>query len=329
MSNIGMMDGAFFVGRKELVDWVNTTLQLNIGKIEDTAQGAIACQMLDIMYPNTVPMHKVNWSANKDFEYVANYKVLQTCFTKLKIDKFVDVDRLIKGKYQDNLEFMQWFKRFFEMSVTDIGDYDAFGQRSKGKGGAAFGMGAKTVSRAARPTEVKKVSAPVKKPVASSTASKENTAPTRAAVKTAAGKTSAAVKSVSKPAAQGAADSTANDAEVTSLKASNEALNKQCAEMKIEMDGLITERDFYFDKLRDVEMMLQEMEDAGKGTDLSAAIFKILYATADGFESEQKEETTPETVAEAVLPVEESEPVAEPAVEPVAESLTEVVEESY
>lgn len=97
-------------------------------------------------------MHKVNWLANKDFEYVANYKILQTCFTKLKIDKVrltllrceklmdgaclqhVDVDRLIKGRYQDNLEFMQWFKRFFEVTCQDIGDYDVIGQRSKGKG---------------------------------------------------------------------------------------------------------------------------------------------------------------------------------------------------
>jgi RP/EB family microtubule-associated protein len=60
MSAIGMMDGAFFVGRKEVVDWINQTLNLNINKIEDTASGAIACQLLDIMHPNQVPMHKVS-----------------------------------------------------------------------------------------------------------------------------------------------------------------------------------------------------------------------------------------------------------------------------
>ena len=79
-------------------------------------------------------MHKVNWSANKDFEYVANYKILQTAFQKNGIDKFVDVDRLISGRYMDNLEFMQWFKRFFEMHVSDFSSYDAVGQRNKGRG---------------------------------------------------------------------------------------------------------------------------------------------------------------------------------------------------
>lgn len=158
------MDGAFFVGRKEIVDWINNTLVININRIEDTASGCIACQLLDIMHPGVLSMSKVNWAANKDFEYVGmcpcywwntylisrfkmmnglivfhvwppgNYKLLQTAFTKLSIDKYVDVDRLITGRYMDNLEFMQWFKRFFEMSVTDKGNYDCIAQRNKGRG---------------------------------------------------------------------------------------------------------------------------------------------------------------------------------------------------
>ena len=128
MSHIGMMDGAFFVGRKEIVEWINETCELSITKIEDTAFGGIACMLLDIMYPGQVPMHKVDWSAKQSFEYVANYKVLQTCFVKLGIEKNIDVDRLIKGRYQDNLEFMQWFKRFFEMHVQGKGDYDCTAQ---------------------------------------------------------------------------------------------------------------------------------------------------------------------------------------------------------
>jgi hypothetical protein len=67
-------------------------------------------------------MNKLNWSATQDFEYVSNYKILQACFTKLNIDRFIDVDRLISGKYMDNLEFMQWFKRYYELNCVDKGN---------------------------------------------------------------------------------------------------------------------------------------------------------------------------------------------------------------
>ena len=72
-----------------------------------------------MIYPGQVPMSKINWGAKQSFEFVANYKVLQTCFTKLHIDKFIDVDRLISGKYMDNLEFMQWFKRYYELTLSE------------------------------------------------------------------------------------------------------------------------------------------------------------------------------------------------------------------
>jgi hypothetical protein len=34
-----------------------------------------------------VPMHKLNWGARADYEYIGNYKVLQGCFDKLGIDR--------------------------------------------------------------------------------------------------------------------------------------------------------------------------------------------------------------------------------------------------
>jgi RP/EB family microtubule-associated protein len=34
-SNIGMMDSAYFVGRNEILTWINNRLQLNLSRIEE------------------------------------------------------------------------------------------------------------------------------------------------------------------------------------------------------------------------------------------------------------------------------------------------------
>lgn len=132
---IGMMDGAYFTGRKEILEWINETLAVGLTKIEATASGAIGCALIDAYFPNVLPMAKVNWEAKSDYEFMNNYKLLQAAFTKLNIGKTPDIEKLSRGKYQDNLEFMQWFKGFCSTQSIAEG-YDAVAARSKGKGAA-------------------------------------------------------------------------------------------------------------------------------------------------------------------------------------------------
>ena len=115
-------NNAIEMSRGELLQWVNNTLKLSYSKIEQMGSGAAYCKMLDLMYPGAVPMGKVNWKAKFDYEYVNNFKVLQQSFTKLNILKHIDVERLVKCKYQDNLEFLQWFKKIFDNSNVQIKD---------------------------------------------------------------------------------------------------------------------------------------------------------------------------------------------------------------
>ena len=65
-------------------------------------------------------------------------------------------------------------------------------------------------------------------------------------------------------------------------------LNCQVVELKLSIDGLEKERDFYFSKLRDIELMVQEAadnEDPSQLEDrlLSQRLLDILYATEEGF----------------------------------------------
>ncbi|VWU51764.1 EB1 homolog, putative [Hepatocystis sp. ex Piliocolobus tephrosceles] len=117
VSSLGNMDLAFFVSRKELIEWVNGLLRLNITKVEQCSNGAVYIQLLDMLFPNKSVLSKAKWNVKLEYECIMNYKLIQSTFNKLGVKKYMDVDKLIKGKYQDNLEFLQWFKGFFERVI--------------------------------------------------------------------------------------------------------------------------------------------------------------------------------------------------------------------
>ena len=48
----------------------------------------------------------------------------------------IPIDKLSKGRFQDNFEFLQWFKKFFDANY-DGTPYDAFAER----GGIPLGQG--------------------------------------------------------------------------------------------------------------------------------------------------------------------------------------------
>ena len=124
--SIGMMEGAFFVPKSDLLAWVNSTLSLDLKLIEQLGTGAAYCQLVDAMYPGKVAMARVNWKARNEWQFIGNYKILQQAFAKCKIQKYIDIEKLSKGKYQDNLEFIQWLKRYFDIhNKADKQPYDA------------------------------------------------------------------------------------------------------------------------------------------------------------------------------------------------------------
>ena len=142
---------------------------------------------------------------------------------------------------QDNLEFLQWTKRYWDQYFPG-GDYDAVGRR-RGSGppppGGASG------------------------PRTSAGAVRRGTTPTTGASR------------VAKAGLGGGAGSAALQQENNTLKET--------------VQGLERERDFYFSKLRDIELLVQqaceedpEIEKQEDG--LIKHIQTILYSTEEGFE---------------------------------------------
>mmetsp|Transcript_23047 Transcript_23047/g.50537 ORF Transcript_23047/g.50537 Transcript_23047/m.50537 type:complete len:279 (-) Transcript_23047:256-1092(-) len=246
-----MDGGAYFVGRTELLKWINTTLGLNLTKIEQCAPGYVACQLMDVLHPGMVPLSKVNFNAKNEYEYVNNYKVLQSVFDKLNIAQHVEVNKLIKGKALDNLEFMQWLKKHFDQSVgtgRKVEEYDPEARRAQ--------VGAKSTSggtthrpASARPTSARPGTA--RSPGNGTTTSRT---------------TSRTTSGRATPAAVPFVDTNQID-----------ALNEEITQLKLSVDGIEKERDFYFSKLRDVEIMCQMAEF--KEMPVVKAIIEILYAS--------------------------------------------------
>lgn len=301
-----MMSGAFFVGKKELLDWINGTFKLGYSKVEQCASGALHCQILDAIFPEKVPLHKVNFNAKNDYEYVNNFKVLQRVFDEQGIKQHVPVDILVKGKYMDNLEFLQWMKHFWD---TKYGGqpYDAEARRKDAisKYGKQFKGGAGE-SKLAAPSSMPAVRKPAPspaKPVAAAAPAAAKPKPVSAAPAGGA----AAPKATAKPAAAPAASSGGSEEQANKIKELNERVSK----LKLTIEGLEKERNFYFGKLREVEVLCQTDEAQDAAT--KAKVLEILYATDEEFEQPKADG---DDAAPAEEPAEEEEaPAEEPAEE--------------
>lgn len=171
-----------------------------------------------------------------------HYRLLLDSFTKHKVDRIVPVPSLIKCKMQDNLEFLQWSKRYWDQYYPG-GDYDALARRPK--------TGA----------------APTSAPVVSSRTSGAGAGTAR----------------------RGVTPTTAPGARTTKWSAgggggANSATIAENTQLKDTVAGLERERDFYFSKLREIEVLLQQAVEADPDIEkdedgLIKAIQVILYST--------------------------------------------------
>ncbi|XP_024147351.1 microtubule-associated protein RP/EB family member 3b isoform X2 [Oryzias melastigma] len=233
------------LSRHDMLAWVNDSLQLTYTKIEQLCSGAAYCQFMDMLFPGCILLKKVKFNAKLEHEYIHNFKVLQAAFKRMNVDKIIPVERLVKGKFQDNFEFLQWFKRFFDANY-DGKEYDPLLMRQGQEGTPPPNPGPMRTS----PTAPKTVPPPQRQ---IHTAARRSTPVSR----------------------------NGGDGELVEL-------NQQIMDLKLTVDGLEKERDFYFGKLRDIELICQENEN--DSNPVLSKIIDILYATEEGFAPPEDEE---------------------------------------
>ena len=159
---------------------------------------------------------------------------------------------------QDNLEFLQWTKRYWDQHYPGL-EYDPVARRKASGAPSAAGAGVRSTTPAsARASTASTVTSATRRPPAA------NSSTARA------------------PRPIGGAAGGANVAQTAALKQENDQLKET-------VEGLERERDFYFNKLRDIELLLQEalekqpeLEQEEDG--IAPKIQAILYSTEEGFE---------------------------------------------
>jgi len=75
------------LSRHDMLAWVNDCLQSSFTKIEELCTGAVYCQFMDMLFPNSVPLKRVKFKTNLEHEYIQNFKILQGGFKKMNVDK--------------------------------------------------------------------------------------------------------------------------------------------------------------------------------------------------------------------------------------------------
>ncbi|XP_032457031.1 microtubule-associated protein RP/EB family member 1 isoform X2 [Nasonia vitripennis] len=252
------------LSRHDMLAWVNDCLQSSFAKIEELCTGAAYCQFMDMLFPGSVPLKRVKFKTNLEHEYIQNFKLLQGGFKKMNVDKIVPIDKLVKGRFQDNFEFLQWFKKFFDANYSGTDVYDALAMR----GGEPMGSGGNNVPRGAG--MVKRTAPMPSKPAPRTGEGLQSSVqvPAKTIQKT--------INKVATNRAPAKIGGLGNRGEPGKV----DELSSQIMELKITVDGLEKERDFYFGKLRDIEVMCQECDNS-ESPPIIQKILEVLYATED------------------------------------------------
>ncbi|XP_054621162.1 microtubule-associated protein RP/EB family member 2 isoform X2 [Dunckerocampus dactyliophorus] len=253
------------MSRHDITAWVNDILCLNYTKVEQLSSGAAYCQFMDLLFPGCISLKKVKFQAKLEHEYIHNFKLLQAAFKRIKVDKIIPVEKLVKGRFQDNLDFIQWFKKFFDANY-DGKEYDPVEARQgqdaippPDPGEQIFNLPKKSHHAASSPT---------------AGASRSSSTTPKSATPTSRPSSAKKVLSASTPAKG------EKELEVQVMQ-----LTDQVNTLKVALEGVEKERDYYFSKLREVELLCQEQGQ--DNAPFVERLMEVLYASDDQERAEE------------------------------------------
>lgn len=256
-------------GRQALLDWLNESLTLSYKKVEETANGAAFCQIVDMVHPGTVPLGRVNFAAKLPHDCMENLKILQEACTKNGIAMAFDVEPLSKGRYVPALQVLQYLHGYVRQ-LGWKGSYDAVAKREQVKCKVANERATPSIGE----TTVRGVpmlAQSLKRRNMLSGMSDQSNVDEEPEPE--------AVSLPPVPSTQATAESSA--LLIADLRKAVASLQKSNKRLKSDVESMTEERDFYYEKLRKVEECCQDHD----GEVEYMKVLDILYETdeARGF----------------------------------------------
>ncbi|KAH8266076.1 hypothetical protein KR038_002269 [Drosophila bunnanda] len=106
--------------RFQILAWINSELNTYLYKIEDLGTGAIYCCLMEKLFPGIIDMPKVKCQANQEYEFLANFRLVQNAFDQVQVVVQIPMAELVKRRLSDNLEFGCWFRRLYERNYKKL-----------------------------------------------------------------------------------------------------------------------------------------------------------------------------------------------------------------
>lgn len=123
------------MGRLELLSWINEITESDYPRIEALSDGIAYSQVIDMLHPKSVILSKLNcnnypvYPRNED-DFYRNLKVLEDALVKIKSKRTIDTGKLSRSKFPDNMDFLQWLYQYYLQQKDTIDEkYPAYAKR--------------------------------------------------------------------------------------------------------------------------------------------------------------------------------------------------------
>lgn len=92
-----------------MCEWAGQLLRLNALEISDFRNGALFCRLFNVFFPDAIAERRIRSKKEADQDIIHNFNLLLNAFEKKKISKTIRPEAFVSKSYANDLELLQWF----------------------------------------------------------------------------------------------------------------------------------------------------------------------------------------------------------------------------